>query len=69
MSTNDYIKGVNEGRFQPFEKKIWQRSFYDRIIRNKKEFEFIQEYIFFNPIKWIWDKEEFESLLCHINNQ
>jgi putative transposase len=46
MSTNDYIKGVNEGRFQPFEKKIWQRSFYDRIIRNKKEFEFIQEYIF-----------------------
>jgi len=27
MSTNDYIKGVNEGRLLPFEKKIWQKEF------------------------------------------
>ncbi len=67
MSTNDYIKEVKENRFPPFDKKIWQRSFYDRIIRNGKEFEFIQEYIFFNPIKWVWDKGEFERLLSDID--
>jgi len=67
ISTNDYIKGVKENRLKPFNKKIWQRSFYDRIIRNEKEFELIQEYIFFNPIKWIWDKEEFERLLKDID--
>ena len=44
-------------------RKFGKRSFYERIIQNKKEFEFIQEYIFFNPIKWIWDEEEFERLL------
>ncbi len=36
---------------------IWQKSYYDRIIRNEKEFENIQEYIFYNPIKWNLDIE------------
>jgi putative transposase len=33
-------------------KKIWQRSFYDRIIRDEKELYRIRKYIEQNPIKW-----------------
>jgi hypothetical protein len=36
---------------------IWQKSFYDRIIRNEKEIENIRAYIYYNPLKWEWDIE------------
>ena len=34
----------------------WQRSFYDRIIRNEKELYYIQQYIKQNPMKWEIEK-------------
>jgi len=34
----------------------WQRSFYDRIIRNEKELNQIRKYIKHNPLKWDIDK-------------
>ncbi|MEI6728437.1 MAG: transposase [bacterium] len=34
----------------------WQRSFYERIVRNEKEFEKISTYILNNPIQWNLDK-------------
>lgn len=37
-------------------RKVWQRSFYDRIVRNKKEFDEINEYIIYNPFKWKLDE-------------
>jgi len=30
----------------------WQSRFHDRIIRNDKEYYFIQEYIINNPVNW-----------------
>lgn len=37
--------------------KLWQRSFYDHIIRNEKELHQIRKYIHENPLKWQIDKE------------
>ncbi len=37
--------------------KIWQRSFYDHIIRNDEDYYNTQSYIELNPIKWEWDSE------------
>ena len=34
----------------------WQRSFFDRIIRNKKELFNIRKYIKQNPLKWDFEK-------------
>ncbi len=36
---------------------LWQRSFYDHIIRDDKDLESIREYIVNNPLKWELDKE------------
>lgn len=33
-------------------KKIWQRNYYDRIIRNEKELHSIRRYIINNPLQW-----------------
>lgn len=53
MTTNGYIKGVKRGLFLPFENKVWQRSYYDHIIRNEKDLEEKRDYILTNPIRWL----------------
>ena len=51
-STLEYIKLVKQGLLPPFEKQIWQRSYYDHIIRNQHDYDNIWEYIDTNPLKW-----------------
>ncbi len=56
MATNEYIQKVRFGALPPFEKRIWQRSFYDHIIRNEKSLDTIRVYIQSNPLNWKWDE-------------
>ncbi|MTI80236.1 MAG: transposase [Firmicutes bacterium] len=35
---------------------LWQRNYYDRIIRDERELQDIREYIETNPLKWHEDK-------------
>ena len=51
-STLEYIKMVKDGIVPPFEKKIWQRSYYDHIIRNSDDYNEVYKYILDNPPKW-----------------
>ena len=57
MTTNEYINEVKSGRFPPFEKRIWQRSFYDHVIRDDDDLNRIREYIRNNPLRWALDEE------------
>jgi putative transposase len=36
---------------------VWQRGYYEHIIRNEKELDNIRDYIVNNPIKWAYDEE------------
>lgn len=36
---------------------LWQRNYYERIIRNEDELYRIREYIQYNPLKWDLDRE------------
>jgi putative transposase len=56
MTTNALFKGVHEGAWDPIEGGLWQRSYYDRIIRNDEELTRMREYIVMNPIKWALDE-------------
>ncbi len=51
MTTNDFINLVKNNLIQPFDKKIWQKSYYEHIIRNKEEHIEIIQYILNNPLK------------------
>ena len=51
-STVIYGQYVKRGYLPPFEQKIWQRSFYDHIIRNDWDYREIWQYIDNNPLKW-----------------
>lgn len=47
---------INRIRKTPGE-KMWQRNFYDRIVRNEKELYNLRNYIIDNPLKWENDEE------------
>ncbi len=55
-SSIEYIKMVKDGVLPPFEKQIWQRSFYDHVIRNQNDYEEIYKYIDENPLRWQYDR-------------
>lgn len=55
-TTIEYINLVKQGFLPPFDKSIWQRSFYDHIIRNEQDYNEIWQYIENNPQKWNEDR-------------
>ena len=56
QTTIEYIKLVKSGLAAPFDGKLWQRSFYDHVIRNQQDFDEIYRYISENPTRWEFDK-------------
>ena len=53
LSTNRYIYGVKNQKWPRFYRRLWQRDYYERIIRNKQEYMRIEKYIKNNPENWI----------------
>ena len=56
MTTNEYIRGVKGKGWQPFNKRLWQRDYYEHIIRSPKAYEHIRNYIQTNPERWESDQ-------------
>jgi REP element-mobilizing transposase RayT len=57
ITTLHYIRGVKENAFEGFDKKLWQRSYYEHIIRDERSLNNIRQYIINNPAKWDEDRE------------
>jgi REP-associated tyrosine transposase len=55
--TVNYIKGVKENRWPAFEGGVWQRNYYEHIIRDEAELARIRRYIDENPLRWTFDRE------------
>lgn len=55
QTTNKYIKLVKAGILSPFDKHVWQRRYYEHIIRGEKDLFEIRKYIRDNPAKWFFD--------------
>ncbi len=60
MSSNEYIRNVKEKNWPVFDAKVWQRNYYEHIIRNNFEYQRIRRYIRNNPKNW---KEEKSAVL------
>jgi len=57
LTTKRYSEGVRKHGWEPFERKLWQRNYYERIIRDDREFNIMHEYIKNNPMNWENDEE------------
>ena len=51
-----YRKGMETCGWREYDMRLWQRSYYDVIIRNRRMFDFINNYITVNPERWMYDK-------------
>lgn len=58
LITKKYIDGVKNNNWTPFNKKVWQRSFYDHIVRGDKSLQNIREYVVNNPRTWDADENK-----------
>ena len=57
MTTNAYIRGVKQHGWPPFAGKLWQRNYYEQIVRHDDQSNRIREYIVNNPKQWGFDRE------------
>ncbi len=57
ITTHRYCKGVKEHGWPPFSHHLWQRSYWEEIVRNERALDFICRYIHFNPERWGYDKD------------
>jgi putative transposase len=62
ITTNEYIKGVQKLNWYPFNKRLWQRNYYEHLIRNDNELNRIREYIIENPLKWDGEDDNSDNL-------
>jgi hypothetical protein len=53
------IVATNWRRQNPDNKsgRIWQRNYYERVIRDEEELNRIREYVLLNPVRWKIDRE------------
>jgi putative transposase len=49
---SDYGKGVRREGWPPYDGQLWQRAYYDHIIRNDADLDRVRHYIEANPARW-----------------
>lgn len=47
---------------------VWQRGYYDRVVRNEREYHAIQKYIQENPQRWAEDRDNLDRLIAKMNH-
>ena len=56
MTTNDYLKAIRKDQVEPFPGRLWQRNYYEHVIRNEHDLDEIRQYIVDNLAKWEEDE-------------
>lgn len=57
MTTNEYMRAVRSLGWPAFSRRLWQRNYYEHIVRNEDSLSRIREYIRENPAKWMLDRD------------
>jgi REP element-mobilizing transposase RayT len=57
ITTHEYIHGVETKNWRQFYKRLWQRNYYEHIVRDEADLNRIRDYIQSNPANWDEDEE------------
>ena len=57
MTTTRYISGVKTSNWPRFDRRLWQRNYYEHIVRDDDDLNRIRQYISDNPLRWEQDRE------------
>jgi putative transposase len=61
-ATVEYIRGVKSAAWPAFRTRLWQRNYYEHVIRNEEGLNRIRRYIDENPVRWAFDDENPERV-------
>jgi len=56
-ATVEYILGVKTHAWPAFHGRLWQRNYYEHVIRNDESLDRIRQYIYDNPARWAHDPD------------
>ena len=56
VTVDYYIRGVKTKNWRPFNGKLWQRNYWEHIIRNEQSYQTISNYRVNNPLNWETDQ-------------
>ncbi len=56
ITTHAYIQGVKTFKWPEFRGRLWQRNYWEHVIRDEYELYFVREYIHDNPKSWALDQ-------------
>ena len=57
IATVGYISGVKTKGWPEFRGRLWQRNYYEHVIRDETELDRIRRYVDDNPARWEFDDE------------
>ena len=57
ITTHEYINGVDNKNWPQFYKRLWQRNYYEHVVRDEADLNRIRDYIQSNPVNWDEDEE------------
>ena len=57
LTTIQYIRGVKIYGWPAFHGRLWQRNYYEHIIRDEESLNRIRQYILDNPSRWSFDRD------------
>ena len=69
-----YIEGVKSRGWQRFDGNLWQKSYFDHIIRNQRAHDYIAKYIIDNPKRWNKDNinphhdNDIDEIMQHVKD-
>jgi REP element-mobilizing transposase RayT len=56
ITTISYVQGVHDLGWPPFQGRLWQRNYWEHIVRDSAELGRLRAYIASNPIRWAEDQ-------------
>jgi putative transposase len=57
LTTNRYIDRGKKGAWPQFAGRLWQRNYFEHVIRDEASLDRIRQYILDNPARWEFDRE------------
>jgi phosphoribosylanthranilate isomerase len=62
VTTDDYAVAVRRNEAARFPGRLWQRNYYDHVIRNETDLNDVRQYIIDNPSRWDEDEDNPQNI-------
>jgi putative transposase len=57
LFTLRFVEGVKSKRWPAFDRRVWQRNYYEHVIRDERDLARARRYIDENPLRWDFDRD------------